>query len=158
MLGRAELSWEYTDGRRQQAKEAAKQQDRIEQISEKERERQPSPEEQAAYIQLGKALAEHPQMAAVNLAESKAIAEYQRASQSGTELELSLASQKLAEAKAQRFRKAASIPELKKLIEHWQRTALTADTPEAQLEAEKNSKAIRVKLGKLLNQIERELQ
>lgn len=146
--GKADLSWQYTDERRQQAEEARKQQERIEQIEKSERE--PSPEEQAAYSKLGKALAEHPEMASVNLAESKALADYQSASKSGNELELSLATQQLAEAKVKRFQKAASIPELKRLIEDWQRTTLPVDTPETQAEAGKNSKVIREKLGDLL--------
>jgi len=151
----AELSWDYTDQRRQQAEEARKQQQRIEEVRKRQLEQQASPEAQAAYAKLGKALAEHPDMAAVNLAEAKALESYQKASQGGNELELSLASQKLAEAKAQRFTKAAAIPELKKLIEAWQLAALSPASPEEEAEAKKNTDSIGAKLGGLLKQLER---
>ena len=150
----AELSWDYTDQRKQQAKEARKHQKTIQEIEAREKTRQPSPAEQAAYAKLGKALATHPEMAAVNLTESTAIADYQKATQAGNELAISLASQKLAKAKAERFQKAASIPELNALIMNWQQAALTTGSPEENAEAEKNTKSIGKKLGELLQQID----
>ncbi|MBK1825747.1 hypothetical protein [Haloferula rosea] len=151
----ADLSWEYTDHRRGQAEEARKQMERVKEIEQREKTREPSPAEKAAYAKLGKALAEHPDMAAVNLAEAEATEGYRKAAQGGNSLELSLAAQRLAEAKAQRFTKAASIPELKKLIEAWQQAALTPATPEEAAEAEENTDSIGSKLGDLLKQLDR---
>lgn len=151
----ADLSWEYADQRRQQAEEARSHQEKIEQIQERERARQPSPKEQEAYAKLGKALGEHPEMMAVNEAESAATADLAKAHQGGNEFEISLASQKLAKAKAERFQKAASIPELLALITAWQKAALTAPTEEEAAQIEENGKSIGEKLGGLLEQLKR---
>lgn len=122
----ADLSWEYVDQRSRQAKEVLEYRPAIEAIAERERARQAqakSPEARKAYEELGKALAEHPQMAEANRLEAAATQAYRQAVASGLNVDISLAAQELAEAKVARYRKAASIPELKAAIDAWQEAA-----------------------------------
>lgn len=122
----ADLSWEYVDQRTRQAKELLEQGPAIEAIVERERarhEQAKSPAARKAYENLGKALAEHPEMKEVNHLEAAATQAYQKAVASGLNVDISLAAQELAEAKVTRYRKAASIPELKAAIDAWQKAA-----------------------------------
>lgn len=132
----ADLSWEYVEQRTQQAEEILEQRPAIEAIAERERAKQeakePSPAERQAYEELGQALATHPEMAAVNRAQYDAALAYQNAVNGGNSVEISLAIQSLSEAKAARFQKAASIPELKLAIDKWQQAAADGDTTEAE--------------------------
>lgn len=130
----ADLSWEFVEERSRQAEELLEYKPAIEAIVARERAKQEagqaSPEEAKAYEELGKALAEHPEMAAVNRAEYAANEAYRQAVEGGNSVEISLAIQTLAEAKAARFHKAASIPELKQAIEKWQQAAIAPSAEE----------------------------
>ncbi len=145
----ADLSWDYVDARKAQAAEATQQREAIEQIHRQEAARQPSAEETAAYRKLGEALASHPGMAEANRAESAARAAHEEALESGINMEILLASSELAEAKAERFRTAAAIPELKALIEAWQRAAVGLPTEAPSAEEERALDGVASQLERL---------
>jgi hypothetical protein len=89
-------------------------------------------------------------MAEVNQAESLAIRNYQKAVSEGNEFAISLTQQKLAKAKAARYQKATSIPELKLAIEKWQQAAISIEAAEAESEKTKSALgAIQAKLKEL---------
>lgn len=138
-----DLSWDYVDQRQAQARDLQQKRAEIERIAAEEEKREPSPEEKAAYQKLGEALANHPEMQEVNRIEREALDNYQHLLENGNNVEISLAAQELAEAKAVRFKKAASIPELKALIEAWQQAALGIK-PEVQPSAEEQSALDRI--------------
>ncbi|MGB6222354.1 hypothetical protein [Haloferula sp.] len=139
----ADLSWEYVDERTRQAEEVLAQRPAIEAIAEREREKQATPKgaaEKEAYSALAEALANHPEMADSNHAEAMASTAYKRAIGGGNDFEISITQQTLAKAKAARYQKALSIPELKLAIEAWQQAAL--DTKETAEESSKTRTAL----------------
>ena len=156
----ADLDWEYVEQRESQMEGVLEQRSEIEAIAERERakqeEKEPSPAEKKAYEELGQALATHPEMAEVNRAEHSALQVYQKAVSGGNSVEISLALQTLSEAKAARYQKAASIPELKLAIDKWQQAANDIDTSDADSQDVKSGlEAIQSKLnaiGKALGQ------
>lgn len=150
----ADLSWEYVEERESQMEEVLEQRPAIEAIAGRERAKQeakePTPAEKRAYAELGQALAAHPEMASVNQAEYAATQVYQKAVNGGNSVEISLALQSLAQAKAARSQKAASIPELKVAIDKWQQAAAGVDTSEAESGQVKSGlEAIQAKLKAL---------
>lgn len=72
-----------------------------------------------AFEELASALADHPEMGRVNLRVRRALNRLQRAQVGGNPVEISFAEQSLRRAKATRFGRASSIPELTALIERW---------------------------------------
>ena len=147
----ADLSWEYVDERTKQTKEVLEHKPAVEAAVESETARQeqaprelpvapPVPAEQPpaapepssgpsrddAYSALAEALEGHPDMAALNQAETKAAKDYNQAVASGNPVAVSITSQALARAKANRYKKAMSIPELRAAIETWQKATIEA--------------------------------
>lgn len=89
-----------------------------------------SSKESIAYQALGEALASHPGMEEANRLDRMARTRYRTALKSGDPGEIPLARRGLSAAKAFRFETAASIPELRKLIEAWQAAARSQNTAE----------------------------
>ncbi|MEP4078076.1 hypothetical protein [Haloferula sp.] len=149
----ADLSWEYVEKRTQQAEEILEQRPAIEAIAERERQRETTkkgPAEKEAYAALGEALAHHPSMAEVNQAEVDALKAYQSAVSGGNQFEISITQQALAKAKAARYQKAQSIPELKLAIETWQQAVIdTKATEEQEAKARTALDSIQTKLKAL---------
>lgn len=129
----ADLSWEYVYERSQQAEEILEQRPAIEAIAERERQRQKTekgPAEKDAYLALAEALANHPAMTEVNQAEIDAQKANQQAIAGANPVEISITGQALAKAKAARYQKALTIPELKLAIETWQQAAIDTKAAE----------------------------
>ena len=145
----ADLSWEAVDERTRQAKEVLEQKSAIEATADHEakareqagqelpapepapaREDPTAPEDpvgptaEDAYAALAEALETHPEMAAANLAETKTANNYKDAVASGNPVAISITSQAFSRAKAERYKKAMTIPELRTAIETWQKAAL----------------------------------
>ena len=155
----ADLSWEYVEERTRQAEEVLEQRPAIEAIAGRERARQATvraPAEKEAYAALGEALASHPDLAEVNQAESKALKAYQDGVAGGNSFEISVTQQALAKAKATRYQKALSIPELKLAIESWQQAALNIKAAEEDAAKAKSAlESIQTKLKALSEAIAR---
>lgn len=122
-----ELTWDDVDARTEQAHELLEQREAIERIHRQAEARTEQQSEQAvAYRALGEALARHPEMAEANEIDREARQSYQEALASGDPESIHTANVALAEAKAFRYRTAASIPELKALIDAWQQAQTAA--------------------------------
>ena len=142
----AELSWDYIEKRQAHQRKGLEE---AKKTVAKATGGTSSPVATAAYTTLGAALNTHPEMATVNAAESAARQKLKTAQASKNPALMASARAEVAKTANARFQKAASIPELAKLIDAW-RDATTQGVEETNSpQVEKNVEAIEVGLGDL---------
>ena len=155
----ADLSWDFVFEQTEKAEELLEYQPVIEAIAQRERQRQATgkrPAEKEAYAALAEALAKHPAMAGANQVQVDAQRAYQQATVGGNPAKISVAEQSLTKAKAARYQKALTIPELKLAIQSWQQATLETKVTEGdQEEAKAAFDSIQTKLKALSEAIKR---
>ena len=105
--------------------------------------------ERTAYNNLSKALNTHPEMQAANNAEAAARARLKKATAARDVAGMEVARKEVARTSAIRFQKAASIPELAKLITAWRDASVKPATEAEQREATKTLQSADIGLGDL---------